>query len=332
MKTLIVTGAAGFIGANFVRLATERGYRVIGFDALTYAGHRENIENIKNFELVVGDICHPEVVKSLFQKFQPDALLNFAAESHVDRSIENPLVFVETNVLGTANLLNQSLAYWKTKKDFRYVQISTDEVYGSLGETGKFSEYTSITPSSPYSAAKAGGDHLVNAWHHTFGLPTVTTRCSNNYGPFQFPEKLIPHMIHCALSGKPLPVYGNGQNVRDWIHVSDHCQGILLAYEKGKSGGVYCFGGNAEKKNIDLVHTLCASLDKKRPKAKSYSEQITFVADRLGHDLRYAIDDSLAKKELGFSQKFNFETGLNSTIDWYLENESWRNKVLGGAQ
>lgn len=337
MKTIIVTGAAGFIGCNFVRLAVSQNYKVIGFDALTYAGHMESLENIPadKFTFVKGDIRDPQALKKLFSEVLPDAILNFAAESHVDRSIENPLVFVETNVLGTANLLNHSLAYWQNlsgakKEAFRYLQVSTDEVYGSLGETGKFSEQTPVDPSSPYSASKTGADHLVKAWQHTFGLPAITTRCSNNYGPYQFPEKLIPHMIQCALQGKALPVYGDGKNVRDWIHVEDHCAGILLAMEKGKSGAVYCLGGNAERKNIDLVRLLCQELDSMRPRAdgRSYSEQISFVKDRLGHDLRYAIDDSLAKATIGFRQKHSFEEGLKSTIAWYLENEKWCQRVL----
>ena len=331
MKTLLVTGVAGFIGSNFVRLALTKGYRVVGLDSLTYAGHLENIENLSgNFRFVKEDIRHP--LQSHFEEIQPAAVINFAAESHVDRSIENPLLFVETNVLGTGNLLQHSLNYWAKAgkpENFRYVQISTDEVYGSLGDEGHFSESTPVNPSSPYSASKAAGDHLVNAWHHTFKLPTITTRCSNNYGPFQFPEKLIPHMIDCALLGKPLPVYGEGKNVRDWIHVSDHCEGILLALEKGKPGATYCFGGRSEARNLDLVKTLCGELNKLKPRAdgKSYADQISFVKDRLGHDYRYAIDDSLAQRELGFSRKFSLETGLQATVKWYLENSQWMNRV-----
>lgn len=335
MRKLLVTGCAGFIGCNFVRLTVGRGYEVVGLDALTYAGHRENLEGIKNFRLVVGDIRDQKLVKKLLAEESFSAVLNFAAESHVDRSIENPLVFVETNVLGTANLLNESLSYWnglpeKEKSSFRYLQISTDEVFGSLGESGKFSEKTPVDPSSPYSASKTGADHLVKAWQHTYGLPALITRCSNNYGPYQYPEKLIPHMIHCALGGKPLPVYGDGKNVRDWIHVEDHCEGILLALEKGKPGETYCLGGNSERRNIDLVKTLCTELDKLKPRkdGKSYSGQIAFVKDRPGHDLRYAIDDTYAKKHLGFRQKHKFEEGLASTIRWYLENQDWCQAVL----
>lgn len=339
MKTIIVTGAAGFIGCNFVRLALGRGYRVVGYDALTYAGHRENLEGLgPNFTLVTADIRSKEAFGKTLKEFKPSAVLNFAAESHVDRSIEDPLLFVETNVLGTANLLNLELEYWQSlggaaRDDFRYLQVSTDEVYGSLGDTGKFSEATPVDPRSPYSASKTGADHLVAAWHHTYKLPTVTTRCSNNYGPFQYPEKLIPHMIHCAVAGKPLPVYGKGQNVRDWIHVEDHCAGILLALEKGKAGGTYCFGGNAERRNLDLVNDLCRILDELRPRAKgSYKEQISFVTDRLGHDWRYAIDDSLAARELGFRRKHELAGGLRATVEWYLANEKWRDQVLGGKK
>lgn len=331
MKTLLVTGAAGFIGCNFVRLALAEGFKVIGLDALTYAGHRENLEGLgSNFRLIVEDIRSQEIGRIL-QETRPDALLNFAAESHVDRSIENPLVFVETNVLGTANLLHHSLLYWKNNPSFRYLQVSTDEVFGSLGDTGQFSESTPVDPSSPYSASKTGADHLVKAWNHTYGLPTITTRCSNNYGPYQFPEKLIPHMIKCALTGKPLPVYGDGKNVRDWIHVEDHCRGILLALKSGRAGGSYCLGGRSEKKNIDLVKLICSELDEIRPRAdgKSYSDQITFVKDRPGHDLRYAIDDSLAEAELGFKRAHSFESGLKSTIKWYLSNQAWVNQVAG---
>ena len=335
MKTLIVTGAAGFIGCNFVRLALARGYRVVGFDALTYAGHRENLESVKgNFELVVGDIRDAAAVKELFTKYKPDAFLNFAAESHVDRSIADPLVFVETNVMGTANCLLQSVEYWKSNPGFRYLQVSTDEVFGALGETGKFSETTPYNPHSPYSASKAGADHLVHAWHNTFGLPTIGTNCSNNYGPYQFPEKLIPHLLTCALSGKAMPVYGDGRNVRDWIHVEDHCEGVLAALEKGKPGETYCLGGNAERRNIDLVKQMCTELDNLRPRkdGKSYAEQISFVKDRAGHDFRYAIDDTKAAREIGFKRKHSFDSGLRSTIEWYLANESWRDQVLKGKK
>ncbi len=337
MKTLLVTGAAGFIGCNFARLALARGYRVVGFDALTYAGHRENLENLgANFALIEADIRDARAVRDALAEHKPAALLNFAAESHVDRSIANPLLFVETNVMGTGNLLHNAREYWQglgesEQKNFRYLQVSTDEVFGSLGDAGKFSETTPVDPRSPYSASKTGADHLVSAWHHTYNLPTVTTRCSNNYGPFQFPEKLIPHLIHCALTGRNLPVYGKGENVRDWIHVADHCAGILLALEKGRPGANYCFGGNAERRNIDLVKDLCSILDELRPRkgGGSYREQIAFVTDRLGHDWRYAIDDSLAVRELGFRRQHELTKGLRSTIEWYLAHEDWRERLLG---
>ncbi len=341
-KTLLITGVAGFIGSNFVRTVMKQGYKVIGLDALTYAGNRENLENLPpngSFELVVGNIKDSKLVRELLAKHKPSAVLNFAAESHVDRSIEGPQIFVETNVLGTAILTHESLQYWKSlkadeQKKFRFLQVSTDEVYGSLGDTGKFSEKTPLDPSSPYSAAKTGGDLLVHAWNHTYGLPTLITRCSNNYGPYQYPEKLIPTMIQCALSGKNLPVYGQGKNIRDWIHVQDHCDGILLALEKGTPGGQYCFGGNAERKNIDVVKLICETLDAVSPRkdGQNYSKQISYVADRLGHDFRYAIDDSFAKKELGFRQNFSFESGLKETIRWYLDNQTWCEAVLKHAK
>jgi dTDP-glucose 4,6-dehydratase len=320
----LVTGGAGFIGSSFVELAIKRGHHVIVLDALTYAGHRENLQDFERnerFKLAIGNICDFEEVSRLLRTFEIDAVLNFAAESHVDRSISGPALFVETNIQGTFNLLTASLQYWQqltgSKKDnFRYLQISTDEVYGSLGPTGKFSETTPFAPNSPYSASKAAGDHLVRAWFHTYGLPTITTNCSNNYGPRQFPEKLIPHMISCALQGKPLPVYGDGGN-------------IMLALEKGKLGETYCLGGNAERNNLEVVRTICRELDRLRPQAngKSYEASISFVADRLGHDRRYAIDDTRAQKELGFSRQFDFEKGLANTIRWYLDNQKWCDAV-----
>jgi len=368
-QSFLVTGGAGFIGSNFVDLALKKGHRVVVLDALTYAGHRENLEslaNLANLELpfgsekseksekaeesgkseesrksreslkfIVGNICDSKLVPMLLNEYRIDAVINFAAESHVDRSIDGPSAFVETNILGTFNLLSASLAHWKSlsgkkKDDFRYLQISTDEVYGSLGAVGQFSETTAYAPNSPYSASKAAADHLVRAWHHTYGLPTLTTNCSNNYGPRQFPEKLIPTMIHCALSGKALPVYGDGGNRRDWIHVEDHCHGIDLALNQGTPGKTYCFGGNAEHGNLDVVRTICHQLDRLSPRAdgKSYDTRIEFVTDRLGHDRRYSIDDTLAQVELGFKRKFNFEEGLASTIKWYLDHPKWIEAVL----
>ena len=330
-KHWLVTGGAGFIGSAFVRMALGRGERVTVLDALTYAGHRQNLEGL-SCELVVGDIRDGAKVRALLDQTRPDGLVHFAAESHVDRSIEGPAAFLETNVMGTFELLRASREYLERHKPahWKYVQVSTDEVYGSLGDTGKFSEETPFAPNSPYSASKASADHFVRAWNHTYGFPAVVTHCSNNYGPRQYPEKLIPHMIRCALDGKPLPVYGDGQNVRDWIHVDDHCSGVYLALTAGKPGETYCFGGNAEKKNLDLVHLLCDHLDRLKPRAdgKSYRTQITFVADRLGHDRRYAIDDRKAERELGFKRKYGFESGLEETIRWYLENGAWCQAVL----
>lgn len=333
MKTYIVTGGAGFIGSTFVELAVAAGHKVVVLDALTYAGHKENLDHLQGEnapKLVIGNICDAQKISELIKSIQPDAVVNFAAESHVDRSIDGPSAFIDTNINGTYTLLSSSLEYWKSLKDekaknFRYLQVSTDEVYGSLGKTGKFSETTPLAPNSPYSASKASADLLVRAWHHTYGLPTLTTNCSNNYGPRQFPEKLIPHMIFCALNGKPLPVYGDGGNIRDWIHVEDHSRGILLALEKGTPGSTYCFGGNAERGNLDVVRTICQELDKLRPRqdGKHHDTSIEFVKDRPGHDRRYAIDDSLAQRELGFSRRYNFEQGLAATIRWYLDNQSW---------
>ncbi|MEK6706258.1 MAG: dTDP-glucose 4,6-dehydratase [Bdellovibrionota bacterium] len=332
-KSLLVTGGCGFIGSCFVRQRAKQGDDIIVLDALTYAGHRENLDEITGpgtTKLVVGNICDRQLVTKLIEEYQVDAVINFAAESHVDRSINSPAEFIETNIRGTFTLLNSALEYWCKlpggKKDsFRYIQISTDEVYGSLGQTGKFSETTPMAPNSPYSASKAAADHLTRAWFHTYGLPTITTNCSNNYGPRQFPEKLIPHMIMCALESKPLPVYGDGGNIRDWIHVEDHCRGLSLALELGKPGETYCFGGNAEKNNLDVVRTICRTLNRLRPKVdgKSHETGISFVKDRLGHDRRYAIDDALAQRELGFKREYDFEDGLTNTIQWYLDNSTW---------
>lgn len=338
-----MTGGAGFIGSSFVEILKKQGDRTIVLDALTYAGHLENLADLKGSGEVLffeGNIQDSNLAAKLLREFQPDAVVNFAAESHVDRSIERPLDFIETNVVGTAQLLNQSLGYWKSlgashpqkAQNFRYLQVSTDEVFGSLGEDGFFSESTAYQPNSPYSASKAGADHLVRAWHHTYGLPTLVTNCSNNYGPRQFPEKLIPLMIRNALAQQSLPVYGNGKNVRDWIHVEDHCQGILLALHKGRVGGTYCFGGNAEKQNLDVVQEICAILDEWKPISnQKYFGLCQFVRDRAGHDWRYAIDSTLAETELGFQRRYNFSEGLRSTIAWYLENQAWIEKVIVNA-
>ncbi len=332
MKPILVTGGAGFIGSCFVSQVAARGCRLVVLDALTYAGHRENLAGIDpaGCQLVVGNIADGELVTRLFAEHGFGAVVHFAAESHVDNSISSPAAFIQTNVVGTYTLLEVTRAYWnqlpwEEKERFRFIQVSTDEVYGSLGEQGKFSELSRIKPNSPYSASKAAGDHLARAWFKTYGLPVVTTNCTNNYGPRQHPEKLIPHMITRALAGQSLPVYGDGKNIRDWIHVEDHCTGVMLALEKGLPGEVYCFGGDAEIANIDLVQMLCAHLNtlRPRPDGKGYESQIAFVPDRLGHDRRYAMDDSKAQRELGFIRKHNFAGGLRATVQWYLGNASW---------
>lgn len=336
-KTLLVTGGAGFIGSEFIAQAVARGERVIVLDALTYAGHRANLEWIEtphafggSWELFVGDITDARLTGSLMETYRPDAVVNFAAESHVDNSISGPGAFIDTNINGVYVLLEAARNYWNglpdaQKKDFRFLQISTDEVFGSLGDTGAFTEDSPYRPNSPYSASKAGGDMLVRAWFHTYGLPTITTHCTNNYGPRQYPEKLIPTMIACALAGKPLPVYGSGKNVRDWIHVSDHCHGVTLALKKGTPGESYGFGGRAERTNLQVVETICRQLDALRPRedGKSYTEQISFVTDRPGHDWRYAIDDSASERALGFTRQHDFDSGLAACIRWYLDNRQW---------
>jgi dTDP-glucose 4,6-dehydratase len=335
-KTVLLTGGAGFIGSCAVGMLVQRGARVIVLDALTYAGFEENLRWIDSagymgsYELVRGSITDGALVASLLESHRPDAVLNFAAESHVDNSIAAPSDFIQTNIIGTYTMLEAARAYWNqleaaAKAAFRFVQISTDEVYGSLGLEGKFHEEYPMQPNSPYSASKAAGDHLARAWFHTYGLPTIVTNCTNNYGARQFPEKLIPHMIFCALEGKPLPIYGDGENIRDWIHVEDHANGVLLALMQGREGETYCFGGNAEKTNLEVVHSICDLLDAMRPKAggASYRTQMTFVQDRAGHDRRYAIDDSKAVRELGFTRVHSFESGMRQTVEWYLANHAW---------
>lgn len=324
---LLVTGGAGFIGSEFVSQCADYGHNVIVLDALTYAGKEENLAGIK-CHFVKGNICDGILVKKLLAEHNIDAVINFAAESHVDNSIESPSVFITTNINGTYTMLEASREYWNSmpsgkKESFRYIQVSTDEVFGDLelDSPEKFTENTPYNPSSPYSSSKAAGDMLAKAWFRTYGFPAIVTNCSNNYGKRQFPEKLIPRMIYCAVNGEALPVYGDGKNVRDWIHVEDHAKGVYLALTKGRTGETYCFGGNAEKANIYLVNRICEILDRKKPKAggKSYKEQIAFVKDRAGHDRRYAIDDSKAEKELGFKRKYDFETGLEDTVNWYLK-------------
>jgi len=341
MKTLLVTGGAGFIGGNFVLGAVADGLRVINLDKLTYAGNLDTLLALKgnpNHVFVQGDICDREFVGKLLAEHKPDAIVNFAAESHVDRSIDGPAAFIHTNVVGTLGLLEATLKHWRTLNDankiaFRFLHVSTDEVYGSLGAEGKFIETTAYAPNSPYSASKASSDHLVRAFHHTYGLPTLTTNCSNNYGPYQFPEKLIPLMIHKALVGEKLPVYGDGKNVRDWLYVVDHCHAIRRVLDAGRPGEVYNVGGDAERENIHVVRTICALLDERRPLASGAKReaQINFVADRPGHDRRYAIDASKLKRELGWKPLETFETGIARTVDWYLANEAWSGRVLDGS-
>ena len=330
MKTFLVTGAAGFIGSAFALQEIDKGNRVVVLDIESYASNLDNLSPLKGherFHYVKGDIGDAALVLSLCEEYDPDAIVNFAAETHVDNSINGPQVFIETNVIGTYHLLQAARQFFEktSKETFRFLHVSTDEVYGQLplDNDDKFSESTPYDPSSPYSASKASSDHLVRAWNHTFGLPIIITNCSNNYGPRQHHEKLIPHMIKCALNNKPLPVYGTGENIRDWIYVEDHVKGIALALENGTIGDSYCFGGNCEKQNIELVRTICGTLDKLRPRkdGDSYEQQITFVEDRLGHDLRYAIDDSKARKELGYKSTTDFEHTLSETIAWYLKHD-----------
>lgn len=341
MTTWLVTGGAGFIGGNFVLEAVARGIRVINLDALTYAGNRDTLRSIEadtHHVFVHGDIGDRTLVARLLAEYRPEAVVNLAAESHVDRSIDGPAAFIQTNVVGTLALLEAVRDYWKasdaaTKHAFRFLHVSTDEVYGSLGETGKFTETTAYAPNSPYSASKAASDHLVRAFHHTYGLPVLTTHCSNNYGPYHFPEKLIPLVIAKALAGEPLPVYGDGKQVRDWLFVSDHCEAIRTVLAAGRVGETYNVGGNAEKQNIEVVNAICALLDQRCPRedGQPRASQITYVTDRPGHDRRYAIDASKLRDELGWEPKYSFECGIAQTVDWYLDNQDWVNRVLDGS-
>ena len=341
MATWLVTGGAGFIGGNFVLRAVADGIRIINLDALTYAGNLDTLSSLAgnaNHLFVHGDIGDRARVASLLAEHRPDAVLNFAAESHVDRSIDGPGAFIQTNVVGTLGLLEAVRDHWRSlreteKHGFRFLHVSTDEVYGSLGDTGKFTETTPYAPNSPYSASKAASDHLVRAFHHTYGLPTQTTHCSNNYGPYHFPEKLIPLIIQRALAGEPLPVYGDGRNVRDWLFVADHCEAIRSILERGRIGETYNVGGNAERQNMEVVETICRLLDERRPRhdGKPRSNQITFVADRPGHDRRYAMDASKLRDELGWEPRYTFEQGIAETVDWYLGNQEWVARVLDGS-
>ena len=338
---LLITGGCGFIGSNLVRLALASGYDVVNLDALTYAGNPASLSDVaenERYTFVRGDIRDAEFLRATLDEHAPDAVLHLAAESHVDRSIDAPEDFILTNVVGTFRLLEAARRYHHAlpngrKDSFRFLHISTDEVFGSLGPEGAFNEETPYDPRSPYSASKASSDHLVRAYFHTYGLPTLVTNCSNNYGPRQFPEKLIPHMILNALAGKPLPVYGDGANIRDWLHVDDHCRALLAVLEKGAPGETYAIGGRSERTNIAIVETLCAILDRKRPRTngKPYREQIAFVADRPGHDRRYAIDAGKIERELGWKPQETFEKGLEKTVEWYLQNEEWTASILSGA-
>ncbi|MEM1413767.1 MAG: dTDP-glucose 4,6-dehydratase [Myxococcota bacterium] len=339
-STVLLTGGAGFIGSELVhQLLAETEARVVNVDALTYAANPMSLDDVADhpryvFEQV--DVNDREGIDALFAKYAPDTVYHLAAESHVDRSIDAPLVFVETNVVGTANLLHASRAYLDgaagaaVKDRFRFIHISTDEVFGSLGPEGKFTETTPYDPSSPYSASKAASDHLVRAWARTFKLPVVVSNCSNNYGPRQFPEKLIPLMTVKGLAHEPLPVYGDGSNVRDWLHVSDHARALRRMAEAGEPGSTYCVGGNAERNNLQVVHGICDALDALRPGDTPRRELITFVTDRPGHDHRYAIDASKLERDLGWAPRHNFETGLKETVGWYLDNEPWWRAILEG--
>ena len=340
--TILVTGGAGFIGSNFVLdwLATT-GEPVVNLDALTYAGNRENLASLEGDErhvFVHGDICDRDLVDRLLAEYRPRAIVHFAAESHVDRSIHGPGEVMRTNVSGTFTLLEAARGYWSglddaAKAAFRFHHVSTDEVYGSLGpDDAPFTETNAYEPNSPYSASKAASDHLVRAWHHTYGLPVLTTNCSNNYGPYHFPEKLIPLLIVNALAGKPLPVYGDGRQIRDWLYVKDHCSAIREVLARGRLGETYNIGGWNEKPNIDIVHTVCALLDEMRPDAAGpYSRLITYVKDRPGHDRRYAIDARKVERELGWRPAETFETGIRKTVRWYLDNQPWVQNVLSGG-
>ena len=336
---ILVTGGSGFIGSNFIHyLINNTDYqRIINLDKLTYAGNNENLINIQQnfrYKFIKGNICDRQCIKKIFQDYSPNKIVHFAAESHVDRSIDGPKDFINTNIVGTSILLEESLSYYNklkklSKSSFKFHHISTDEVFGSLGEKGSFAEDSPYDPSSPYSASKASSDHLVRAWHRTFGLPVTISNCSNNYGPYQFPEKLIPLIIINCLSNKSLPVYGKGENIRDWLYVEDHCKAINLILQEGAIGDTYNIGGNNEISNINIVESICTILDKLKPSnsGKSYKQLISFVKDRPGHDFRYAINTTKIKKDLNWEPKETFDSGLTKTIKWYLENENWWKKI-----
>jgi dTDP-glucose 4,6-dehydratase len=339
---VIVTGGAGFIGSAVVRtLMADRGVRVVNLDKLTYAGNLESLASVSNdprYRFVQLDICDRAGVAALLEAEKPDAIMHLAAESHVDRSIDGPAAFVQTNMVGTSVLLECATAWWRgldgaRKKAFRFHHVSTDEVYGSLGPAGLFREDSAYAPNSPYAASKAGADHLARAWHHTYGLPVLITNCSNNYGPYHFPEKLIPLTIVKGLRGQSMPVYGKGDNIRDWLFVEDHARALITVLGRGRVGEVYNIGSNAERRNIDVVRGICALLDEMLPQSghRPHAELITFVADRPGHDQRYAIDSTKLREELGWTPQENFESGLEKTVRWYLDNKAWWERVLSGA-
>lgn len=338
---ILVTGGAGFIGSALIRhLLANTGHEVLNLDKLTYAGvltSLADVEDDQRYRFVRADICDAQAVAATIESFQPEIVAHLAAESHVDRSIDGPSAFIETNLVGTFTMLQQVLAYWQgldgeRKAAFRFHHISTDEVFGSLGENGFFTEETSYDPRSPYSASKAGSDHLVRAWGHTYGLPVLLSNCSNNYGPYHFPEKLIPLIIIRALAGEPLPVYGDGANVRDWLFVEDHARALHAVFERGVPGQSYNVGGNAERRNIEVVKTICAVLDKLHPRedGKSYASQITFVSDRPGHDRRYAIDAAKIRSQLGWTPQVTFEEGIEATVGWYLQRSDWWRPLVSG--
>ena len=340
---ILVTGGAGFIGSALVRhLIAHTGHEVLNIDKLTYAGTLTTVASVEDdprYRFLQADICDADAIRAAIAGFRPDVITHLAAESHVDRSIDGPGAFIETNLVGTFTMLSEARAYWQAMPEiaraaFRFHHISTDEVYGSLGDTGLFAEDTPYDPRSPYSASKAGSDHLVSAWGHTYGLPVVITNCSNNYGPFHFPEKLIPLMIVRALAGESLPVYGKGDQVRDWLYVDDHVRALQAAFERGQPGRTYNVGGNNEKQNIEVVQTVCAILDRLRPRTDgaSYTAQIAYVADRPGHDKRYAIDASRIRDELGWTPQETFETGIEKTVAWYLANEAWWRAIVDERQ
>ena len=338
MSTLLVTGGAGFIGSAVVRRLVDEGRRVVTVDKLTYAGSLASLGDalhhpLHRFEQV--DVCDAEALRAVFARTSPAAVLHLAAESHVDRSIDAPAEFVRTNVLGTFTVLQESLRYWRalppeSAAGFRVVHVSTDEVYGELGADGRFAEDSPYRPNSPYAASKAAGDHFARAWHRTYGLPVITTNCSNNYGPYQFPEKLIPLAIRSALAGRPVPVYGRGSNVRDWLYVDDHVRGLLLALERGEPGATYAFGGGEERTTLQMVHAVCALLDELAPRGRPYAELVTHVPDRPGHDFRYAIDARRASDALRWAPAETLGSGLRRTVAWYLEHEEWCERVTAG--